>query len=36
MADKEVVLNVKTNIKDAAKDTENLGDNLETAKKQAE
>ena len=36
MADKEVVLNVKTNIKDAAKDTENLGDNLETAKKQAD
>ena len=33
MADKELILNVKTDIDDAAKDAEKLGDNLEDAGK---
>ena len=33
MADKELILNVKSNIKDAADDAEKLGDNLEDAGK---
>ena len=36
MADKELILDVKTNIDDAAKDAEKLGDNIEKAKDQTE